>query len=273
MNNIHILPTEKPSRLISSGKYFNLLGKATTDKRCKNIYITSDEEIKEGYAYYPELNEVLLFDNMEGEVYEQGRQLKVILTTDPPLIADGVQAIPNEFLEWFVKNPNCEEVKVVLEDVEQPKPLYPNGKHKGERVWIEQYIIIIPKEEPLTKLQIAKNIAAIGIGKKEEPKQEYICYKCQNKTNNKFEICDKCNVGWKNPKQETTLEEAAKRIYGSDASKDVEYYAFILGAKWQQERSYSEEDMYWAMNMAKGFTDSGKSDVDIRNHFEQFKKK
>jgi hypothetical protein len=43
-------------------------------------------------------------------------------------------------------------------------------------------------------------------------------------------------------KQET-LEETAKRIYGSDASKDVEYYAFINGAKWQQERMYSEEDM------------------------------
>jgi hypothetical protein len=42
---------------------------------------------------------------------------------------------------------------------------------------------------------------------------------------------------------EKTLEEAAKRIYGSDASKDVEYYAFILGAKWQAERMYSEEDM------------------------------
>jgi hypothetical protein len=49
---------------------------------------------------------------------------------------------------------------------------------------------------------------------------------------------------------------------------------FIDGREFeQQERSYSEEDMYWAMNMAKGFTDSGKSDVDINNCFEQFKKK
>jgi len=40
-----------------------------------------------------------------------------------------------------------------------------------------------------------------------------------------------------------TLEQAAKRMYGSDASKDVEYYAFINGAKWQAERMYSEEDM------------------------------
>lgn len=31
---------------------------------------------------------------------------------------------------------------------------------------------------------------------KEQPKEEYVCYKCQNKTNNKFEICDSCNIGW-----------------------------------------------------------------------------
>jgi len=43
---LHILPTDKPSRLISSGKEFNLLDTLTIDKRCKYIYITSDEEIK-----------------------------------------------------------------------------------------------------------------------------------------------------------------------------------------------------------------------------------
>jgi hypothetical protein len=36
-------------------------------------------------------------------------------------------------------------------------------------------------------------------------------------------------------KQET-LEEAAKRIYGSDSSKDIEYYAFINDAKWQEKQ-------------------------------------
>ena len=32
---------------------------------------------------------------------------KILLTNDPKLIADGVQAIEDEFLEWFVKNPSC----------------------------------------------------------------------------------------------------------------------------------------------------------------------
>jgi hypothetical protein len=36
---------------------------------------------------------------------------KIILTTDQDLIKDGVQAIDDEFLEWFVKNPSCEEVE------------------------------------------------------------------------------------------------------------------------------------------------------------------
>jgi hypothetical protein len=41
---------------------------------------------------------------------------KIILTTDRDLIADDVQAIDDEFLEWFVKNPSCEEVKYVGDD-------------------------------------------------------------------------------------------------------------------------------------------------------------
>jgi len=60
------------------------------------------------------------------------------------------------------------------------------------------------------------------------------------------------------PKQET-LEEAAKRIYGSDASKDVEYYAFILGAKWQKERMYSEEDMIEFAEFVATYPDKNKN--------------
>jgi len=56
---------------------------------------------------------------------------KVILTTNKLLIKDGVQAIGDEFLEWFVKNPNCEYVEV--------------EKHWEIDNW---YRIIIPKEEP-----------------------------------------------------------------------------------------------------------------------------
>ena len=41
---------------------------------------------------------------------------EILLSTDDLLIKDGVQAIDDEFLEWFVKNPSCEEIKVEVVD-------------------------------------------------------------------------------------------------------------------------------------------------------------
>ena len=74
-------------------------------------------------------------------------------------------------------------------------------------------------------------------------------------------------------KQET-LEEAAKRIYGTDESKDVEYYAFILGAKWQQERMYSEEEVMDILLLSySSISDKSLAGADLRKWFEQFKKK
>jgi hypothetical protein len=74
-------------------------------------------------------------------------------------------------------------------------------------------------------------------------------------------------------KQET-LEEVAKRIYGSEPSKDVEYYAFINGAKWKQERSYSEEEVYNLLcSMPNFFNMTIPQQIKARDKwFEQFKK-
>jgi len=127
MINIHILPTDKPSRLISSGKEFNLLQKSTIDKRCKNIYITSDEEIKEGdYVLYHEdkISKVLGINIDElkldrGGVWRSSCK-KIILTTDQDLIKDGVQSIDDEFLEWFCsKNGEVDFVKVITTEDEK----------------------------------------------------------------------------------------------------------------------------------------------------------
>ena len=73
-----------------------------------------------------------------------------------------------------------------------------------------------------------------------------------------------------------TLEETAKRIYGSDSSKDIEYYAFINGAKWQQQNSYSEEDLKEAFKSCYtpfSFDRIGDLEQDFNKWFEQFKKK
>ena len=63
-------------------------------------------------------------------------------------------------------------------------------------------------------------------------------------------------------KQET-LEEFAERLC---PNKQVEYDMIIEGAKWQQERSYSEEDMREAFEW-------GVAHITFEDWFKQFKKK
>jgi hypothetical protein len=104
----------------------------------KNIYITSSEEIKEGDWFINESNQI-----EKGIEYYDYKVLspeskKIILTTDQDLINDGVQAIDDDFLEWFVKNRSCERVEVVNDEyVDLEKDEY-----------VDLYKIIIPQEEP-----------------------------------------------------------------------------------------------------------------------------
>ena len=60
-----------------------------------------------------------------------------------------------------------------------------------------------------------------------------------------------------------TLEEATQRI--CNCERDITF--FELGAKWQQERSYSEEEV---MNIIDSFIDNFDS---RKEWFKQFKKK
>ena len=78
------------------------------------LYITTDEEIKEGDWFLEKAGRQ--YPIQWNGVDKLNRHCKkIILTTDQDLIADGVQAIDDEFLEWFVKNPTCEEVEVRYE--------------------------------------------------------------------------------------------------------------------------------------------------------------
>jgi hypothetical protein len=119
MKNIHILPTDKPIKNVGDlvkDKYGDIhiftkndgkeYGKTTTKI---NIYVTNDEEIKEGVDQWYLDKYLNKPRNSSGAQYGE-KQNVIILTTDPQLIKDGVQAIDDEFLEWFVKNPSCEEV-------------------------------------------------------------------------------------------------------------------------------------------------------------------
>jgi hypothetical protein len=143
MKNIHILPTDKPSRLrffCGRLELMRLVPKKS-DIIFQHIYITSDEEIKDGdWMIRGNEQPTLVTPNF---FWDFGvRYYKIILTTDPTLIADGVQAIDDEFLEWFVKNPTCDFVEVDRDEREV-------GNHLGGiATEYGYYKIIIPEEEP-----------------------------------------------------------------------------------------------------------------------------
>jgi hypothetical protein len=162
MRNIHILPTDKPSRLIIYSTLLNefrLLNEPYDDwKHKRNIYITSDEEIKEGDWYLDKFGAIY-----KRRPVERNRLMpcdgnwvkKIILTTDQDLIKDGVQAIDDEFLEWFVKNPSCEKVEIeeLCGGCGSNDGDCWRSKECNEGYYKNKYKIIFPKEE-LAKTQI-----------------------------------------------------------------------------------------------------------------------
>lgn len=138
--NVHILPTDKPSRIWVNNlkrRYELEAEPLIGSNTAMHIYITSsDEEIKEGDWYLTFLSNEVIGQprKCEDTNWDFSYCKKIILTTDPDLIADGVQAIDDEFLEWFVKNSNCEYVEV-------EKYFYEVGNDFD-------YEIILPQEEP-----------------------------------------------------------------------------------------------------------------------------
>jgi hypothetical protein len=174
----------------------------------KNIYITSNEEIKErDYGLDTFHKEIRKFRNKN---FVSKYDKKIILTTDQDLIKDGVQAIDDDFLEWFVKNPSCEWVEV---------------EHNYIDWIIDNYKIIIPQEEP---------------------KQE-------------------------------TLEEYSNGLYKQSLKDDVDLTfsdGVKLGAKWQAERMYSEEEVEQIFNIGQMIKNYGDyKPYTFKEALEQFKKK
>ena len=295
MKNIHILPTDKPSRLHSwtdeNGSRLELCDLEYSHTRnTQNIYITNSEEIKEGdwylgfetnYSTEPKERWVLYncVSKPNGDYSE-----KIILTTDQDLFKDGVQAIDDEFLEWFVENPNCEEVEI-----------YQGKKDYGTFQWYSEYKIIIPKEEteiskeepincPKCRTPNFKNCHSIHCPmRKKEPKQTVQEYEQQGLEKYPHEL---------ESKQEALEEAANKWVFeingnkwsNNDNTAGDNYGSFITGAKWQQERMYSEEYLVELLNfvtkeynISNGIgwfhTHDSIEDVSSKEVLEQFKKK
>jgi hypothetical protein len=243
MKNIHIIPTDKPSRLFDFMTALVLLKKASPNDSGtnQNIYITSDEEIKEGWILVngfilrqvDYIDGYMVIDTTGGKHHNSVCE-KIILTTDLDLIKDGVQGIPDDFLEWFVKNPSCEWV-----EVEKSNLLNTSRTYLG----VDKYKILIPQEEPKQELERGITITHVG-------------------------------------KQETLEEAAAKYVEnelqdrGTFDDKVICSIDFIAGANWQAERMYSEEEVF---NLCRDFAifvqQKRPSYKNQLEWFEQFKKK
>jgi hypothetical protein len=140
MKNIHLSPTDEPSRLYLGNNGNFVFGMSQTaiqsrndDFTNQNTHITNDEEIKEGDYCISKINNKI-FKKEKKDIIDDLCN-KIILTTDQDLIKDGVQAIDDDFLEWFVKNPSCEFVEVIYE---------PKNFLDTKQGW--EYEIIIPKK-------------------------------------------------------------------------------------------------------------------------------
>jgi hypothetical protein len=253
MKNIHALPTDKPSRLYKSKITQNISmgpidisqhGDATYNLI---IYITSDEEITgfENNIWVIKGERIFLWQNTMALV-SNNKPKKIILTTDPDLIADGVQAIDDTFLEWFVKNPSCEEVEI--------ETIWVAGNSEED---LYSYKPVIPQEEPKQDPTLENSKLAL---------REYILANKEKVTEDLQEMREKSGTG-----RDETLEEAAKRTYQKGLQDDIDlsfYDGVRLGAKWQQERMYSEV-FEWLSS--KDYL-SDKMEF-IQKEFEQFKKK
>lgn len=265
MKNIHVLPTDKPSKIGQSifdkSLHFNPIFYELEKERVipQNIYITSDEKVKEGdwvlsfledeiYGTYFKIEENHFYCGFD---FEEDFK-KIILTTDPDLIKDGVQAIDDEFLEWFVKNPSCESADIKTENI--CARCYSNDLNdcwsakecsdgKFDKI---KYKIIIPKKEPILGIDFEMSIDDEG-------------------------MCVQIPI----IKQET-LEEAAEnyvRNESDDTLKLVSKYSFKGGTKWQAERMYSEEEVLKILYKSHNTESTSIIANTLKKWFEQFKKK
>jgi hypothetical protein len=199
-----------------------------------HIYITSDEQIKYGdWHIYVSLNAINKRQRKNPLAeYPYPQYQKIILTTDWSL--DGVQLIDYTLIEWFVKNPSCEEIWIDK-----------NWNYPLDKSW--EYKIIIPQEEAK---QRAKNTMALkgALDVKEKTLEEA--------AEKEFPLIDTewCKTG--------AAEEENLQLLGHRKS-------FIEGAKWQAERIPLIIEEY----LETAFISKEQGYMNPKDWFEQFKKK
>jgi hypothetical protein len=243
MRNLHLIPTDGIGKIFYIAENFHLeKGQLIEPKSYYHIYITSDDYPLDGEISMVAGNHLSKFNSKFTSMKEvEAQWRKIILTTDQDLIADGVQAIDDVFLEWFVKNPTYKFIKT------KRITSFTNGRGY---VFLG-YTIIIPQEEPkqekwdkLNKelddaLEEAfgtspSNILDVFENAKLVLREHLIA--------NKEEVVKDLEQmrEWSNTNKQETLEEAAeKRIPTSPKVWDLTETRrsdFKAGAKWMLEK-------------------------------------
>jgi hypothetical protein len=270
--NLWLLPIDKASRLvIYENNDFILLNRyepswieTNFNRTNQHIYITSDEEIKEkDWVLNISNNKIFKQDNSKYDGYTLSFYKKIILTTDQDLIKDGIQAIDDEFLEWFVKNPSCELVDIGTSLLDGKDGYGYYGKYK----------IIIPSKEPINHPNILSNSLTNKVNKQEKSMKdtaEELAEIAIILTNNSANY-------------QETLEEVAEKqcevegwgLYEGLSEQCAIKNSFKAGAIWQQEQDkkmYSEEDMKQAFHVGRLYL-GREGDTNFEQFIEEFKNK
>jgi hypothetical protein len=280
--NIWVLPTDKPSRLHKIGNEWGLTYNANSNPfaKQKNIYITSSEEIKYNDYY---LGEDGLIYCLVTTVNSNGK--KIILTTDQDLIKDGLQAIDDEFLEWFVKNPSCESVEITSSQ----EFLGDDYRHGGEPTLVYKIIITNEELKPYLDKSIFKNVSRlVNLSNKEETKKELLkqypltpdkCFK-QDPKQQTYIQSETFVVGMSYTsedgstkfvtKQKTLEEQMYKASFANESP--LWHDGFIAGSKWQAERMYSEEEVLKILLDSEEYTSRFNGRTDLKKWFKHKKK-
>lgn len=269
MKNIHFIQTETSLAKLQLDRDYGTL--TILDKPCiingqdfvgANLYITSNEEIqidewcfeiynRESTAVAPrfidENNNTWWLRQINMNVSaDDANCKKIILTTDPILIKDDVQALDDEFLNWFIKNQK-REIPIITTTVN-------NESRYTTNIGFESW-------------------------RKEEPQQ--VCENCKIEISKYGCAC----FPQAHPKQET-LEEAAHKMLVDYGIKSMGQSIGVLTVKklmvdmtkWQQEQDknkFSEEDVKEAFYMGEKHVATEKKvypqSPDFETWFKQFK--
>jgi hypothetical protein len=266
MKNLYLIPTDKPSKL-----FFNHIKRFEKYQFSKepfingftytsnyHVYITNDSDIKKGdwfihsshgttniYKAKSVVKESIITTCDNGCWIQFCR--KIILSTDEDLIADDIQSIDDDFLQWFINNPSC--VVVEVDSFCKYGDNCPSeGAYNKQHLCDVGYKIIIPEDPNPFELPNVLPDDVFNKSLEELAEKEYPKLIVENPS---------CN-GYNELKHIDINEECRN--------------AFMEGAKWQQKQMYREEEV--ENIIYKLFEDYASNYTNkALEEFENFKKK